>query len=142
MTLIILLVVAAVIVGGLAFLVSRARSPHDGVASFRRQIDALSPEARRPVLDRLQQPDGGVDAAPVTGSAVTPRPTTAAPPSADGDDTEPPVVDEAGDADQRAGDEPGTDERNAADEQVSGGPDEAAEGDQRDEGDEGDDDGT
>jgi hypothetical protein len=43
-------IVLAVIVGALR----RSRST-DGVASFRRQIDALSPEARRPVVDQVQQ---------------------------------------------------------------------------------------
>ena len=32
----------------------RRRTPDDHVDSFRRQIDALSPEARRPVVDRVQ----------------------------------------------------------------------------------------
>ena len=43
-------VVAAVIVAAVA---SRRRKA-DGVDSFRRQIDALSPEARRPVVDQVQ----------------------------------------------------------------------------------------
>jgi HAMP domain-containing protein len=46
------LVVLAVVVA----VVRARRSRHsDGVATFRRQIDALSPEARRPVVDRVQQ---------------------------------------------------------------------------------------
>ena len=53
----VLVVVAAVVVIAVVVLVARARrSRHsDGVANFRRQIDALSPEARRPVVDRVQQ---------------------------------------------------------------------------------------
>ena len=47
---VVLIVVAVVI------LVRRRRTP-DGVATFRRQIDALSPEARRPVVDRLHKLD-------------------------------------------------------------------------------------
>jgi hypothetical protein len=43
-------ILLVVIVGALR----RARST-DGVATFRRQIDALSPEARRPVVDQVQQ---------------------------------------------------------------------------------------
>ena len=44
----------AIIAIGLAVLVlSRRRTP-DGVATFQRQIDALSPEARRPVVKRLE----------------------------------------------------------------------------------------
>lgn len=47
-----LVVVIAVVV------VARARRSHDGVDSFRRQIDALSPEARRPVIDQVQNAAG------------------------------------------------------------------------------------
>lgn len=43
--------VVAVVVA-VALNASRRRS--DGVDSFRRQIDALSPEARRPVVDQVQ----------------------------------------------------------------------------------------
>ena len=53
----VLVAVAAVIVVVVVVAVVRARrSRHsDGVATFRRQIDALSPEARRPVVDKVQQ---------------------------------------------------------------------------------------
>lgn len=44
--------IAVVIV--LAALVLRRRRPADGVASFQRQIDALSPEARRPTVQRVE----------------------------------------------------------------------------------------
>ena len=47
---ILLIAVAAAIVIG----ASRYRRSRDGVDSFRRQIDALSPEARRPVVDQVQ----------------------------------------------------------------------------------------
>lgn len=33
------------------------RGPSDPVDSFRRQIDALSPEARRPTIDRVRRVD-------------------------------------------------------------------------------------
>jgi hypothetical protein len=46
------LAVVAVVV--IAALVTRSRRANDGVDSFRRQIDALSPEARRPVIDQVQ----------------------------------------------------------------------------------------
>ena len=46
-----LVVIAAVILG----LVVRARRSGDAVADFRRQIDALSPEARRGVTDRVRR---------------------------------------------------------------------------------------
>lgn len=39
-------------------LVVRSRNANDGVDSFRRQIDALSPEARRPVVDQVQNAAG------------------------------------------------------------------------------------
>jgi hypothetical protein len=58
---VIIVVVAALAIG----LVVRSRRANDTVASFRRQIDALSPEARRPVVDQVQsaadrgEPDDG-----------------------------------------------------------------------------------
>ena len=52
-----LVVIAVVVALAVVIVVVRARrSRHsDGVATFRRQIDALSPEARRPVVDKVQQ---------------------------------------------------------------------------------------
>jgi hypothetical protein len=52
-----IVVIAVVVALAVVIVVVRARrSRHsDGVATFRRQIDALSPEARRPVVDRVQQ---------------------------------------------------------------------------------------
>lgn len=55
---IIIVVVAAVIL----YLVSRSRRSNDGVDSFRRQIDALSPEARRPVIDQINKSPDRSDA--------------------------------------------------------------------------------
>ena len=69
----VLIAVAAVIVVAVVIAVVRARrSRHsDGVATFRRQIDALSPEARRPVVDKVQrleeeaaEPPGGLEEPP------------------------------------------------------------------------------
>jgi hypothetical protein len=51
--LIIVVGVAAVVGIGLA-LRSRSRRPETGVESFRRHIDALSPDARREVMDRVR----------------------------------------------------------------------------------------
>jgi hypothetical protein len=55
-------IVAVAVVLGLAL---RRRSSNDGVDSFRRQIDALSPEARKPTVDQVKsaerQPDDDVD---------------------------------------------------------------------------------
>ena len=52
-----LVVLAVLVVVAVAVAAWRARRGRhdDGVATFRRQIDALSPEARRPVVDRVQQ---------------------------------------------------------------------------------------
>ncbi len=52
-------ILVAVVVIALAVLVIVARKPRQepGVASFRRHIDALSPEARREVMDRVRPPD-------------------------------------------------------------------------------------
>jgi hypothetical protein len=54
-----LIAVVAVVV--VAALVTRSRRANDGVDSFRRQIDALSQEARRPVIDQVQNAAGRVE---------------------------------------------------------------------------------
>jgi hypothetical protein len=54
MTIVILVVIAVALVAILAVARVRSRRPVDGVATFRRHIDALSPEARREVIDRVQ----------------------------------------------------------------------------------------
>ena len=47
-----------VLVGASLFLALRGRPRHeDGLTSFRRHIDALSPEARREVQDRARRND-------------------------------------------------------------------------------------
>ncbi len=61
-----LALVAAV---ALVVVVVRRREPPDGVEGFRRQIDALSPEARRPVVDRVQELDHRNDASGENGDA-------------------------------------------------------------------------
>jgi len=71
------------IVGGvlvivlLVIAISRTRHSQDGVDSFRRQIDALSPEARRPVIDQIYQstdrPDQRID------PRIDPRPSDSDP---------------------------------------------------------------
>jgi len=55
---IVAIVVVAVSIVALVVIISRRtrRSPDD-IASFRRQIDALSPEARRPTIDRMKPSD-------------------------------------------------------------------------------------
>ena len=51
-------VLAGIVVVVLVVLLLMMRRPHQepGVASFRRHIDALSPEARREVMDRVRPP--------------------------------------------------------------------------------------
>ena len=51
-------IVIAVVVVIIVLVVARSRRANDGVDSFRRQIDALSPEARRPVIDQVQNAAG------------------------------------------------------------------------------------
>ena len=54
---IVALLVTAIIVVALVVIVvaaRRRRRPTDDIASFRRQIDALSPEARRQTSDRMK----------------------------------------------------------------------------------------
>lgn len=62
----VLVVVAVIVVVAVVILVRR-REP-DTLDEFRRQIDALSPEARRPVVDqvqRLEEAEAGHDTRPV-----------------------------------------------------------------------------
>jgi len=70
MTYLIVLIVVVVFAAGLA-LVLRGRGGSDGVDSFRRQIDALSPEARRPTVDQVKsaerETEPKVDPRPVDG---------------------------------------------------------------------------
>ncbi len=55
MALTVVLIVVGVLVVVVALVVAgRRRSSADGVDSFRRQIDALSPEARRPTIDQMK----------------------------------------------------------------------------------------
>lgn len=53
---VVLIAVVAVILLIAVIVLVRRREP-DTLDSFRRQIDALSPEARRPVVDQVQQID-------------------------------------------------------------------------------------
>jgi hypothetical protein len=58
--LVVLAVVAIAAIGvGVYIVVQRRRPPRreDGVASFQRHLDALSPEARRQVIDRVKKGD-------------------------------------------------------------------------------------
>jgi len=53
----IVIAVAVVVVIAGALVMTSRRRPRDGVESFQRHIDALSPEARRRVVDRVQKLD-------------------------------------------------------------------------------------
>jgi len=53
------LVGVGIVVLGLAVIALNRRRTPDGVATFQRQIDALSPEARRPVVQRLEDAGRG-----------------------------------------------------------------------------------
>lgn len=68
---VVIVIAVAVVAVVVAVAVSNRRRRADGVDSFRRQIDALSPEARRTVVDQVQNaadrqrdddPDGPPDA--------------------------------------------------------------------------------
>jgi hypothetical protein len=53
---VVVVIVAIVVVAIGVALIMRARRP-DTVEVFQRQIDALSPEARKPVVEQIQQLD-------------------------------------------------------------------------------------
>lgn len=53
---IVVIAVVAVVGLGLVMFVNRRRGAPDDIESFRRQIDALSPEARRPTIERMNTP--------------------------------------------------------------------------------------
>jgi hypothetical protein len=70
---VLVLLLAAVVVVAVVLVVVMTRRPKDAVDSFRRQIDALSPEARRGVVDQVQHAAGRVeptaDGSTVSGDA-------------------------------------------------------------------------
>ncbi len=53
MRVVVVIVIVLAVVALVAIVAPRMRRQHDAVDSFRRQIDALSPEARRPVIDQV-----------------------------------------------------------------------------------------
>jgi hypothetical protein len=54
-------VVLVVLVAVVALATGRNRRPSDNIASFRRQIDALSPEARRQTSERMKPNGDGMN---------------------------------------------------------------------------------
>lgn len=69
MTPILVILLVAAVAAAIAVSISRYRRSRDGVDSFRRQIDALSPEARRPVVDQVQSAAEANDVNDATGAA-------------------------------------------------------------------------
>ena len=62
MTVVVVLIVIVVLLAAVGVLALRRRPRQDdGLRSFRRHIDALSPEARREVQDRAKRHDAGGD---------------------------------------------------------------------------------
>ena len=74
MVLAILAAVAAALVIG-AVVVFRLTRSNDAVESFRRQIDALSPEARRNVVDQVNKIDEGAAGPPGAPDELDAEPT-------------------------------------------------------------------
>ena len=90
MTSLVIAVIALTVIVLVLVAVSRSRRSSDGVDSFRRQIDALSPEARRPVIDQMYNSPERNE--PRIEPRIDPRPADAegagsADESADDDDT-------------------------------------------------------
>ena len=106
MVYLLIVVAAVVLIAAIAY--GTQRKSRDGVASFKRQIDALSPEARKPVVDQVQSvsdlrrssdtPKPGATPDPVTtGPGTTPAGTTD--PDTTGADTTDAVVSDPGSSD-------------------------------------------
>ena len=74
----IVVVIAAVVVGIAITITTRRRSTQNSVDSFRRQIDALGPAARRTVVDQVQQNAANRD---LDGDTTAPTPDEPADPA-------------------------------------------------------------
>ena len=75
--LVVLAVVAVVALGVVGYIAAQRRRPprrEDGVASFQRHLDALSPEARRPTVQRLEDVTRRDEPASDSGTEGDPRP--------------------------------------------------------------------
>lgn len=60
MTAVLVIVLAVVLIGAAGYLAVRSRPRQDeGISTFRRHIDALSPEARREVHERARRHEEG-----------------------------------------------------------------------------------
>jgi len=87
-------VIAAAVVVLILVIVLRSRGASDGVDSFRRQIDALSPEARRPVIDQMY--GKGEHNEPRIEPHIDPRPADADNSDARGESTDDDASDQDG----------------------------------------------
>ena len=67
-----LLIVGLAIVAGALVIVGRRARRDDAVDDFRRQIDALGPDARRRMTDEVRRLETG-EATPEVDAAATPR---------------------------------------------------------------------
>ena len=110
-------IVAALLVIGAVVTYRMARS-NDTVESFRRQIDALSPEARRGVVDQVNR----IDDAAVDNTA-TESISAAEPDATDTQSADPPDADTAGPPDPDVAGRPDPDVAGRPDPDVAGRPD-------------------
>ena len=112
MVYLLIVVAAVVLIAAIAY--GTQRKSRDGVASFKRQIDALSPEARKPVVDQVQSvsdlrrssdtPKPGATPDPVTSDPGTTNAGTTDPDTTDADTTDAVVSDPGSSDDVKAAD--------------------------------------
>ena len=117
-------IVAALLVIGAVVTYRMARS-NDTVESFRRQIDALSPEARRGVVDQVNRIDDAAvdDAATESISAAEPDATDTQSPTRRTWPLSPPDADTAGRPDPDIAGRPDADIAGRPDADIAGRPD-------------------
>src|SRR5262245_27747794 len=87
---VVVLLIIAVVAGIVVFLLMRNRSAHSSVDSFRRQIDALGPEARRTVVDQVQNAASRSTSEDDAATEQPEAPPTAAEPTSPSPDDETP----------------------------------------------------
>lgn len=90
-------VIGVAVLALILVMISRTRRSNDGVDSFRRQIDALSPEARRPVIDQMYGSSGRHD---LRAEPRADEPVTSGADEAEGDATGGDAGDEGDEGDQ------------------------------------------
>ena len=87
MVYLLIVVAAVVLIAAIAY--GTQRKSRDGVASFKRQIDALSPEARKPVVDQVQSVSDLRRSSDTPKPGATPDPVTTGPGTTNGGATGP-----------------------------------------------------